>query len=98
MLHGAARGLDRMAASFGAQAGWIVIGIPAIWRPVPGGEIDRSAGPKRNALLVDLLFIFREHGYEVSAEAFPLGGTGTADCCARLERVSIPVTEWKVTL
>lgn len=97
MLHGAAAGLDLMADHYGRQRGWVVVGIPAIWQPEPGGKIDRAAGPKRNALLIDVLLMFRKHGYEISVEAFPLGGPGTADCCERAERAKVPVTTWKVT-
>lgn len=97
MLHGDAAGLDLMADRFGRQGGWVVLGVPAIWYPVPG-ELDRSAGPKRNALLVDLLLVFRKHGYEVSVEAFPLGGTGTANCCKLAAAAKVPTTEWKETM
>lgn len=57
LLHGGARGVDRIAAALAREWGWVVESHPADW-----GQYGRAAGPRRNAELVaagaDLVIAF----------------------------------------
>lgn len=66
IIHGAARGADRLAAQWGADNRAEVIAVPADW-----DTHKRAAGPIRNSLMLS------EFKPDVVI-AFP-GGAGTAD-------------------
>lgn len=75
LVHGAARGLDTLAADVAhTDFGWTVEAHPANWKPDgPAGRLDRAAGHKRNKLMVDL--------GATMVVGFPLGRSpGTRGC------------------
>lgn len=81
IVHGAARGVDRLAHSWAERFGVRIEQHPADW-----DAHGRSAGMRRNAEMVKL-------GAEVCL-AFPLIGAdsnGTWDCIRRAGRAGIPV-------
>ena len=76
LIHGDARGLDRMAAEIAAASGWTVLAMPASW-----DELGSSAGPVRNREMVRVLCALLVCGYECRALAFPLPESrGTWQC------------------
>lgn len=81
LVHGDARGLDRLAASIALDIGWQVEPHPADWQ-----RNGRGAGPIRNQEMVDsgadLCLVFS-------------GGNGTADCRRRAVKAGIPVLDVK---
>ena len=82
VVHGAARGADRIAGQIGAELGWPVEAHPADWRR------GRGAGHLRNQAMVDL-------GADLCL-AFPLPGSrGTWDCVRRANAADIPVVVWE---
>lgn len=97
VVHGAAKGADRMAAQWAARHGQSLDPVPAGWDwCVPdcppghrqqrrdGAEYCPTAGHRRNQAMVDA-------GASVCL-AFQVGGsTGTADCIRRAEAAGIPV-------
>lgn len=98
VIHGDAKGADRLGQYFARN--WLMIpdlAFPAKWDDIqaPGAVIgytrngkpyNKLAGHQRNAQMIT-------EGKPDIAMMFP-GGIGTADMCARLEAVQIPV--WKV--
>jgi hypothetical protein len=79
LVHGAARGLDTLAAEQAEFWGMQVEAHPADW-----ARHGRAAGPIRNAAMVAL-------GADVCL-AFPIGASpGTRGCIAVAERAGIPV-------
>lgn len=100
VVHGAARGADRMAGQWAARAGLPWEAIPADWEHCaedcpPGHRQERggrewcpTAGHRRNQAMVDA-------GAAVCL-AFQVGeSTGTADCIRRAEAAGIPVRRWE---
>ncbi|MFF8590004.1 SLOG family protein [Streptomyces sp. NPDC015220] len=92
VVHGAClRGADAQAAEWVAVAAQFADGVieephPADWRP--GGFLDRSAGFRRNAAMVQL-------GADVCL-AFVRDGSRGASHTARLaEAAGIPVRRWE---
>jgi hypothetical protein len=81
LVHGGARGADRMAAYVARQFGWYIEAHPVTdteWR------LSRSAGNQRNQRMVDL-------GADVCL-AFPLASSrGTWDCARRARAAGIHV-------
>src|SRR3954447_1918473 len=51
IMHGGARGADRMAGVIAARLGFHVIEVPAIWRPK--GVYNPRAGLERNIAMLD---------------------------------------------
>lgn len=85
IVHGAARGADRMAARLSREFGWAQEAHPADW-----GTYGKRAGFLRNQELVDA-------GADLCL-AFPLlGSRGTYDCMnrARAEGIPVRVVPWK---
>lgn len=79
VVHGAARGADRLAESAARELGMRTEAHPAAWR-----QYGRAAGAIRNYAMVGL-------GADVCL-AFPLGTSpGTRDCMYRCEVAGIPV-------
>jgi YspA, cpYpsA-related SLOG family len=86
LIHGAARGADRLAAEWQAEriktnAQFWAAGYPADW-----DTHGKAAGPIRNQSMLD-----QNPGIELVI-AFP-GGRGTADMVARARKKGIPVVE-----
>lgn len=52
-IHGAAKGVDTITAAMAHELGWKVLPIPAIWED-DNGNLDRSAGFKRNEVMLAL--------------------------------------------
>ena len=77
IVHGDARGADRLAADVAMSHGFWVEAHPAQWT-----RDGNAAGPKRNEMLAKL-------GADLCI-AFP-GGRGTADMVRRAEKHGIPV-------
>lgn len=77
LVHGAAPGLDRLAAAEWERRGGAVEPHPARW-----GRYGPAAGPIRNQEMVSA-------GVDVAVR-FP-GGAGTADCAERAARAGVPV-------
>jgi hypothetical protein len=79
LVHGNARGADSMAARWATDRAVPVVGYPAQW-----DLYGRSAGPRRNAQMLELekpdLVI-----------AFPTGGPGTADMIGKAHTANIRV-------
>ena len=79
LIEGDCRGADRMARGWALTKGIHYATIPALWY-----FYGTSAGPKRNAVMLEL---------PVDAGvAFP-GGRGTADMVRKLKAKNIPVIE-----
>jgi SLOG family YspA-like protein len=82
IIHGGARGADRMAGVIANGLGFKVTEFPARWRK--RGRVDRSAGLERNLLMLDqepdLVLAF--HLYN---------STGTAHTVAQARKRGIPV-------
>ena len=77
VIHGDARGADRLAGQWARHVGFHEVKVPALW------DIhDKCAGPIRNHAMLWL----EPNG----AVAFP-GGSGTADMVAKCRAARIPV-------
>lgn len=68
--------------------------VPACWYPVKDGPLDRSAGPRRNERMRDMLVEARGRGQRAVVLAFP-GGTGTAGMVALALGAGLPT--WQAT-
>lgn len=77
MIHGDAPGADTIAREYAEHDGtWHVIAMPALWT-----LHGKSAGPRRNAEMVEALKLLRDCGYECHVLAFPMPDSrGTWDC------------------
>ncbi len=82
LIHGGARGADRLAGEWAKQRGVVVLVYPANWK-----IYGPSAGPLRNQRMLDL-------GRPDVVVAFP-GGDGTADMVRRAVRAGVRVVEVK---
>jgi hypothetical protein len=84
LVHGAARGLDSMAAELiRGRPRWTEEAHPADW-----ATHGRAAGHRRNAAMVDL-------GAALCL-AFPLPGSrGTWDCVRRAVEAGVPAMVWE---
>lgn len=79
LVHGAARGLDTIAAEIASDLGMQVEAYPADWE-----TFGRAAGHRRNAVMV-------ASGADICL-AFPLGESrGTRGCMRLAEKAGIPV-------
>lgn len=82
IIHGGARGADRIAGEIAAGLGFEVAVVPAEWRP--GGVYNPRAGYERNAKMLDM-----EPDLVL---AFWIGGsTGTAHTISAAHKRGIPV-------
>lgn len=91
LIHGNAPGADNIAGIFAATLGIGVIPMPARW-----DLYGKSAGPKRNELMVHLLDTLKTAGYAVAVYAFPLDGSvGTWGCVRLAKRARLPVYVWR---
>jgi hypothetical protein len=82
VVHGAARGADRMAGEWARNMALDEIAVPADWN-----ANGKAAGPIRNQKMLD------DH-HPKFVVAFP-GGRGTADMIARARKAGIDVAEIK---
>jgi hypothetical protein len=80
IIHGAARGADRMAGRWAFRAGAMVEPYPAEW-----SKYDLAAGPIRNRQMLD-------EGKPDVVIAFP-GGTGTANMVKQARARGVLVVE-----
>lgn len=80
IVHGDARGADRMAGEWATRHGVHSAKVPALWEQYP-----YKAGFKRNAIMLKLNI--------THAVMFP-GGNGTAHMCKLCEEAGIPL--WKI--
>jgi len=78
IIHGDARGADRLADHYAETEGIPVLRFPADWE-----RDGKAAGPMRNQRMLD-------EGRPDGVIAFP-GGRGTADMIARAERAGVRV-------
>lgn len=93
VIHGGAPGVDEVAARYLRPRSVAVHAVPALW------ELQgRAAGPRRNALMLELLLTYQKHGYEVAVLGFPLGrspGTRGMLKMASEHQIRIEITELK---
>jgi hypothetical protein len=83
IVHGACpSGADAMADRIAGDYGWRTESHPANWRP--GGVLDRSAGFKRNAEMV-------EAGADICLAFIRDGSHGASHCASLAEKAGIPV-------
>lgn len=79
LIHGDARGLDRMAAAEAERFGWTILPMPAQW-----ARYGNGSGPERNKEMCEVLSSLREVGYECHVLAFPIEvprrPSGTRNC------------------
>ena len=87
LMHGAARGADRIAGEEAIKLGVTVKEFPADWDAEP-----RRAGHIRNARMCDYLEMCRSKGHTVQVVAFP-GGNGTAGMVREAESRGIDVDQ-----
>ncbi|MFI8191415.1 SLOG family protein [Streptomyces sp. NPDC085946] len=91
VVHGACpTGADTQAAQWAAVAGQFTTSVqeeahPANWRP--GGVLDRSAGFRRNAAMVQL-------GADVTLAFIKDGSRGATHTADLAEAAGIPVRRW----
>lgn len=103
LIHGAARGADRIAASVADELGIVQRAYPAAWemecmsrcnqnhrKIVRGRSVCPSAGVYRNEFMADLLAKWARQGHSCQVIAYP-GGTGTAHMMAYSESVGLVV-------
>lgn len=106
VMHGDAKGADRLAGAVAKEMGFVVKPYPADWsgpcdpatcgpghrRSRDGESYCPAAGTRRNAYMVKLLGQWRDSGHSVSVLAFP-GGAGTADMVERAAAADLAVSE-----
>lgn len=82
IIEGGARGVDRLAREWATERGVPYLTVDADWE-----KFGRSAGPIRNAAMLDL-----EPDYVI---AFP-GGLGTKNMCQQARKKGVQVIEVKL--
>lgn len=87
VIHGDARGADRIAGSLAYTLGNDVLPMPANW-----DRDGRAAGPKRNEAMLRVLLALQMCGYEVAVHAFPVGESrGTRHMMRIAEKAGVKV-------
>lgn len=66
LIEGEGCGIDQLAARWAKDKNISCIPVPAQWK-----KHGKSAGPKRNYWMLDILLSLERAGYEVSVWAFP---------------------------
>lgn len=90
IVHGDARGVDRMAASMLPWFGCLA--VPANWQ-----MYAKAAGSFRNEALVDMAMTLRTLGHPVSWFAFPLGlSVGTRGCIKLAKEANFEVSSYEL--
>ncbi len=93
LIHGDARGGDRIAARVGARLGLVPIAMPV--PPERWAVLGKRAGMWRNTLMLGVLTALEWCGYSVTVLGFPLpGGSGTQGCLREARRQQLDVVEW----
>lgn len=88
LVHGDARGADRLAKTWATLRGVPQDAMPAVWRPQgPEGPVDRAAGPVRNSTMLI------KHPDIRLVVAFE-GGVGTADMVRKAKNKGIQVQNY----
>lgn len=88
LVHGAARGADRMAAGLAEARGFMPIAVPADW-----DTHGRAAGGIRNQRMIDeFLLPFRDEGITARGFRMPGDSPGTDDMLRRLKAAGITGT------
>lgn len=85
IMHGDARGADRLAARIADDLGIPCKAFPADWT-----THGKKAGPIRNQQMLDYLKMCRRKGHSVQVLAFP-GGRGTAHMIEIAENAAVTV-------
>lgn len=81
LIHGGARGGDRIAASIGRQFGFIIHEDPYF------GDLGNAGGHARNRCMFDVLLTRQKHGFDCYLEAFPKGlSSGTRGMIDHVKR------------
>lgn len=87
VLHGDAKGADRLAGEWAHWNDCAEIKMPANW-----DAYGKGAGPRRNHQMVSVANTFRLGGWDVVVLAFP-GGRGTEDCVTKARFRGLDVRE-----
>ena len=87
LRHGNATGADTLADFWASARGVTRAAYPANF--YPNGKLDRSAGPRRNAVMLAAAV---KEGAPVVVVAFP-SGRGTADMVRKAKAAGVPVVE-----
>ena len=85
IMHGAARGADRLAGEAAISFGVPVKEFPADW-----ATHGKKAGPIRNREMLTYLLMCRRKGHSIQVVAFP-GGIGTEHMVKQAEQAGIDV-------
>jgi len=89
IIHGKARGVDKMAAAVAVDLGHYVAEVPALW-----DRDGRGAGPIRNKVMVEMLTLMELRAPDVFVYAFHdniAESKGTKDCVNRAIKAGIVV-------
>lgn len=87
LMHGAARGLDTLAGLYATQRGWGCLPMPAQW-----ARDGRTAGPKRNRAMLNVVIALENCGYRAVCRAFPgPRSRGTWDMVRRARAAGLEV-------
>ncbi len=80
VIHGwCPKGVDAFADTWARERGLLVVRVAADWKR--HGKLERSAGNKRNSVLVRLAAAYRDLGHDVVCLAMPgPRSVGTHDC------------------
>jgi hypothetical protein len=91
VIHGAnPNGADELASQYCETTSRIIIELPF---PADWESFGKSAGPKRNILMRDVLLAFKENGFKILVLAFPLPGSkGTVHMMEIAEEAGIEVS------
>lgn len=93
LIHGDARGLDKIAGTVGQELGFIVHRFPYF------SDLGSAGGPVRNNCMFDQLLNFQRYGFDCHFEAFPLpSGRGTQQLVDHVRRHNLradkPIPLW----
>lgn len=99
LIHGDARGIDRMSEGATEFMDREVERYPAPWNRKPDGSFNRGAGPQRNRQMLNRLLELRDDGKTVAVFSFHdnLGphlegtGSGTWDMAKIARRAGVPL-------
>lgn len=83
LVHGGAKGADRICAAIAQEFGWTVEEHPADWN-----TYGRAAGPIRNTAMVKM-------GADHCVAFVKLASKGTRHCLAAARQSGIPVTVYR---
>lgn len=90
LIHGDARGIDRIAERKAGGYGWRTLPVPAQWK-----AYGPAAGPKRNQTMLDISWHLEQCGYRAEVLAFHdsfEGSKGTKNMVSLAIGAGVPVT------